>query len=371
MSRWLCITLSSLLFLIMTAACGKAAPSADSGLAAGASGTPGTPTSIETADVATPTPVVTSTTPVSSSGPIRTADEAAARALAADSVGIYASENVTVKHVEWMTLGDAWAAIGEDPESVPTDSSTVVWWVDLSGTFHIWSCPAPPPGTPNTGCGTLSAAEVILSASDGQVFQEDLGERRFPATPTAISHQIPSDARLRSPGDAIDDGFQSVPGKDGNPPTLESLRLMTYRQWIAEQEANGTPQVIRFEANTPIWQVEFSDADFAPPCSIPGGCHIEHVFVALNTIDGNSLGYWGPGPPSPTYPPGTPIPATPSSSPAVTQTGSPPDALINHNSSGDHVSIVLGDQSTAPDVSCGHGSRRSAGAMGNGRQLRR
>ena len=125
MSRWLCITLSSLLFLIMTAACGKAAPSADSGLAAGASGTPGTPTSIETADVATPTPVVTSTTPVSSSGPIRTADEAAARALAADSVGIYASENVTVKHVEWMTLGDAWAAIGEDPESVPTDSPPV------------------------------------------------------------------------------------------------------------------------------------------------------------------------------------------------------------------------------------------------------
>ncbi len=239
-----------------------------------------------------------------------------------------------------MTLGDAWAAIGEDPESVPTDSSTVVWWVDLSGTFHIWSCPAPPPGTPNTGCGTLSAAEVILSASDGRVFQEDLGERRFPATPTTISHQIPSNARLQTPGDAIDDGFQSVPGKDGNPPTLESLRLMTYQQWLDEPYSSGSSLAKHVNAATPIWQVEFSDADFTPPCSIPGGCHIEHVFVALNTIDGNSLGYWGPGPPSPTYPPGTPAPATPSAAATVIQDGPLPAALINHNSSGDHVSIV-------------------------------
>ncbi len=34
MSRWLYITFASLLLLIMTAACGEAVPSADSGIAA-------------------------------------------------------------------------------------------------------------------------------------------------------------------------------------------------------------------------------------------------------------------------------------------------------------------------------------------------
>ena len=340
MSRWLRVTCIALL-LVATAACGEATPAAENGFASRISGMSGTPTSAATRGSASPTASPTGMSAAQLTGPVRTADEAAARALAAERSSLYSSQDVRVTHVEWMTLGESWNATGEFPGPGHGDASAVVWWIDLTGTFYTPSCPAPPPGTPYYPCGTSQTAYVILAASDGHVFEEGLGGRRFPASQMAISHQIPADARLQTPGDAIDAGFQAVPGKAGNPPTLDSLRLMTYRQWLDEQDATRYSQVVNIDGSTPIWQVEFSNADFTPPCSIPGGCHIEHVFVALSAMDGISLGYWSPGPPSPSYPPGTPIPATPSSSPAVTQTGPLPDALINHNSSGDHVSIVL------------------------------
>ena len=333
MSRCLCTTFAVLLLLVATA-CGDSTSTAENGLVTGVSGTPGTPTSVATASPS-------STSVASSTGPIRTADEAAARALAFERLDPWADPNVAVSHVAWMTLGEAWTRASWLPQPPPGDPSDIIWWVDFSGTFPIPSCPAPPPGTPSTGCGSSSAAVSILAASGGHVIHGFLGAADRPLATSAISLQIPPGARLQTPQDAIDDGFQTVPGKDGILPALVSLRLMTYRQWLDEREASGNGFVSHLDANTPVWQVEFTDADFTPPCSILGGCHIEHIFVALNAMDGNSLGYWGPGPPSPSYPSGTPAPATPTSASATVMHDAPlPDGFANHNSGGDHVSIV-------------------------------
>lgn len=328
------------LLIIMIAACGQGTPPTENELSRTGAGISSTPTSIAagtTNSLAPATPTVTSSP---SSGPLRTPDEAAARALAVEQANPWDKENVAVKHVEWMTLGEAWAANREVPVPGHDDPATVVWWIELSGTFHIPRCPALPPGTPNTGCGTTSAAVVVLRVSDGYVELSFLSSRNVQPT-LPLARQIPANARLKTPGEAIDDGFQTIPGKEGNPPTLDSLRLMTYRQWLDEQAASGVRPSNAVDPNTAVWEVEFADAGFTPPCLILGGCHIDHVFVALNANDGNSLGYWGPGPPSPTYPPATPAPATPLSTPsAIIQNGPPPDSLTHHNSSGDHVFIA-------------------------------
>ncbi len=345
MWRRLGTNLAVAVLIIMIAGCGQGTPTRENELSRAGAGISSTSTSIATGTTNSSTPATPTVTSSTSTGPVRTPDEAAARALAVERASPWDKEDVAVKHVEWMTLGEAWAAEGEAPVPGHDDPGTVVWWVELSGTFHIPRCPAPPPGTPNTGCGTTPAAVVVLAASDGHAELSFLSSGNVQPTPT-LARQIPANARLKTPEGAIDDGFQTIPGKDGNPPTLDSLRLMTYRQWLDEQtwlndgKGSGNSLANRIDANTPIWQVEFSDADFTPPCSIPGGCHIEHVFVALNAIDGNSLGYWGPGPPSPTYPPATPAPATPLSTPsAIIQNGPPPDSLTHHNSSGDQVSL--------------------------------
>ena len=338
MSCWLRTALAVLLLLVATAACGNATPPAENRGASSTSGMPGTPTSSATRGSASPTASPTGMSAAQLTGPVRTADEAAARALWFERLDPWADPDVAVSHVAWMTLGEAWARASHLPQPPPGDPNDVVWWVDFSGAFPIPSCPAPPPGTPSTGCGSSPGAVSILAASDGHMIHGFLGAADRPLDPTAISLQIPSDARLKTPGAAIDAGIQTVPGKDGNPPTLDSLRLTTYRQWLDEQDATRNSQVGSIDANTPVWQVEFSDADFMPPCSIPGGCHIEHVFVAFTPI---STLWWSPGPPSPSYPPSTPVPATPTSASATVMHDAPlPDAFAYHNSGGDHVSIV-------------------------------
>ncbi len=309
-------------------------------VAPGASATPTAPTSVATRGSSSPAATPTGTSAAQSTGPIRTADEAAARALWFEHLDPWADPDVAVSHVAWMTLGEAWTRANWLPQPPPGDPSDIVWWIDFSGTFPTPSCPAPPPGTPSTGCGPSSAAVSILAASDGHVIHGFLGAAERPVAASALSLQIPSNARLQTPGAAIDAGIQTVPGKDGKPASIKSFRLLTLKQLMARPEALNLSPDPRVGPNDPVWEFEFTDATFSPPCLRLGDCSFDHVFTALDAITGDDLGWWSPGPTTPVNPDGTPSAATPSSSPAVTQTGPLPDALINHNSSGDHVSIV-------------------------------
>lgn len=261
---------------------------------------------------ASPIPQTAEATPPPTTGPIRTAEEAAGRALALAR----AQPQNTVQqviHVGPMTLGDAWAAEGYEPGPDHEDPSQVVWWVDLAGTFPIPSCPAPPPGTASAGCGTSSAAVVVLAASDGHVATGFLGSGRFSVAPTPASLPLSPPAALSTIAQAIDAGFGYLRSEGSTQGRLVSLRLLTVQQWRTEQGQTGTQSTVPLDPNAPIWELEFRDAGFTPPCSIPGGCHIDDVFFAFDAASGFSIGWWSPAPLSPS---GTPsMPTSPAATP--------------------------------------------------------
>ena len=107
-------------------------------------------------------------------------------------------------------------------------------------------------------------------------------------------------------------GFANVPGTDGKRPTIVGVRLMSLPEWLAEQDQRGyRPNVDWLDPATPIWELEFTDAADPVPCftSRPTGCALEHVFLSLDALTGESLGVSGT-PPEAT-PTSTPTGATP------------------------------------------------------------
>ncbi|HUZ02869.1 MAG TPA: hypothetical protein VMU89_21215 [Thermomicrobiaceae bacterium] len=288
-------TLASVgLLVIVGAGCGHATPVIERGPPTRAA-TAATPPTGATSAAGT---AVTTSAPTGT--PVSTPQAAAARALEVERSDPWA-DHPRVIHVEALTLGEAWAAVSHLPQPPPGDPSLPVWWVDFSGTFRIPSCPAPPAGTPSTGCGTSTSAVLILAANDGHAIDGFIGARDIAATPAPDSLSLPSQARLKTASEATAAGVHAVPGKDGKPPTLVNLRLLPYGEWHAEEAARGAQPPAR-DVSTPVWELEFVNASRFVPCNPPpGGCQLDRVFIAFDALTGELLDVWGSGsqPPSP------------------------------------------------------------------------
>jgi hypothetical protein len=240
---------------------------------------------------------------------IRTAEQAETLAVAA-AQDMFAAPQPHVANTWLVTQREAWKA--EDADGGENDDPlALVWWVDLDGAqFRIPRCPAPPAGVTQTSCGTSPIASMRIFARTGGGQGLGLGRRFTPATESG-SVSIPSSARLRTEGEAIAAGFLNVPGIDGHAPKLANIRLMSLQQWLHEQAEQGSEPFLGLDPATPIWELEFVQAAFVQPCPLldTSQCIHDHIFIALNAQDVNSIGYYGkPDTPTTPTPGATPVP---------------------------------------------------------------
>jgi hypothetical protein len=223
---------------------------------------------------------------------IRTAAQAAALAIP-PAESEFAATHPHVADVWLVTAREAATADNADL-GANDDPLALVWWVDLDGdTFLIPSCPAPPAGVTQTTCGSSSSASVRIYASDGSGQGMGLGRSFTPSTESA-GVSIPTDARLRTEGEAIAAVWQWIPGADGQLPQIINLRLLDAQQWTQEQAKQGGIPNIGLPSSTPVWEVEVTHAALAEPCILldTSKCVHDHVMVLLAAIDGMQLGIY-------------------------------------------------------------------------------
>lgn len=231
---------------------------------------------------------------------VRTAAQAAALAIPPVE-SEFAATHPQVADVWLVTAREAATADNADL-GASDDPLALVWWVDLDGDkFLIPSCPAPPAGVTQTTCGSSSSASVRIYASDGSGQGMGLG-RRFTTVTESGAIAIPSTAKLRTEGEAIAAGLLYVPGIDGHAPTPANIRLLSLQQWLHEQGGQGDEPYLGLDPATSIWEMEATNAAFVQSCPLldTSQCVHNHIFVALNALDGTSIGYYGRSDSSPT-----------------------------------------------------------------------
>jgi hypothetical protein len=160
---------------------------------------------------------------------------------------------------------------------------------------------------------------------------------RPPIAPATPAGTVPRslNATLSNADEAVSAGQQQLEDVGvGNVP-LVYLRLLTAQEWLKESNTRGFGPRQHPTPNTPVWEMAFTKQLACPTLAL---CPIEHVFVALNAMDGSRLGLWNSALPNPWA--GSDA-AQPSSSVANTTTNPPlPNVLTDHNSSGEHVYLM-------------------------------
>lgn len=242
-----------------------------------------------------------------SNAAVRTANEAARIALSQAPEVFHAKH----PHVTSVQLVMPFNAPIPTDRYVPARQSDIPermsWLVTFDqGGYSMGACPPPPPGIDQMTCWQSPTARMAISVMTGHVNMISAPYPRDRGTPYAPTIGISGPAKLKTRQAAMDAGFAYVRGKDGKRPTMINVRLLSLTEWLAEQDQRGVrPNVDGLDASTPIWELEFTGAEFPLPCHAP--CAIDHLFLSLNAVTGDSLGVAG-----------APLPASPSATPIAT-----------------------------------------------------
>lgn len=177
------------------------------------------------------------------------------------------------------------------------DPFALIWWVNFDNDqYVIPMCPyIPGPGGTPEPCGSSPYAATDVVARTGEQPDNMVGGNYIPNS-TSSDMSIPSDARLRTEGEAIAAMLQRVHGvNDGSSPQVTGVRLLSARQWLQEQADQGVIQYLPLAPDTPIWEVSATNAAYAIPCILQdtSKCVLFNVTLALDAVTGDQLMYSG------------------------------------------------------------------------------
>jgi hypothetical protein len=298
-----------MLFVVVltVAACGQADPTFVPGdapvVSPAVSATPaGTPTRVTSvAPEATPAATVTTSRPAAdwielpADYTVRTAAQAAS--LAEDVArGMLAAAHPHVASTWLLTEREAEQANGAVGGS-EDDPFALIWWVNFDNDrYVIPMCPdlRNADGTPEP-CGSSGFAAVDVVAHSGAQPGLTVGRNYTPMT-ASNDVTVPRTARLRTEGEAIAAALQSVPGvNEGSSPQITNVRLMTARDWLKEQAAQGVVPGMWVSPDSPLWEVSLTNAAYTIPClsTNPSDCVLVNVSMALDATSGDQLMYYG------------------------------------------------------------------------------
>jgi len=240
---------------------------------------------------------------VPKSAKVRTANEASQIAINASKTTLNSREP-QVQQVRLMVADSQGPPTGRYRAATSSDDpARLLWVVDLDQDGQATTpCPAPPPGIDQTICWYPETATIAISVMTGNVEAIGAPYPRDRGTPYAATIGVPPSATLPTREAAMQAGFKLVPGQDGKPATILEVRLLSVAEWSTWLTQHGSYIDVReVDPSTPIWEMEFVNAALAQGCSgsNASACVHDHLYLFLNAMTGQSLGFLFPAAGSP------------------------------------------------------------------------